>query len=325
MASFRDITGSRKAVIHLKRAILADRVSHAYLICGDSSSEKQDLAEAFAQTLQCTTLDSLLHTPSYESDDAGAGARRSLPETPDFRSSISPDAIDACGTCRSCVQAKDHNQPDLLTWTHDKPKTFSVEDARRLVDDIQIRPFNSARKVYIIPDAHLMNTEAQNTLLKTLEEPPEYAVLILLADSADMMLETIRSRCVILELDSAGHALTEDALSLAMNILLNVRDWTLPEILEAVRELSEYKLAVGDFTDLFTSWYRDILYVKATDDTKTVLHKDFTGEIQTAASLISYEGIRKILDAIETAGARLRANVNFELTMELLLLAMKES
>ena len=170
-----------------------------------------------------------------------------------------------------------------------------------------------------------MNTEAQNTLLKTLEEPPEYAVLILLADSADMMLETIRSRCVILELDSTGHALTEDALSLAMNILLNVRDWTLPEILEAVRELSEYKLAVGDFTDLFTSWYRDILYVKATDDTKAVLHKDFTREIQTAASLISYEGIRKILDAIETAGARLRANVNFELTMELLLLAMKES
>ena len=325
MASFRDITGSRKAVIHLKRAILADRVSHAYLICGDSSSEKQDLAEAFAQTLQCTTLDSLLHTPSYESDDAGAGARRSLPETPDFRSSISPDAIDACGTCRSCIQAKDHNQPDLLTWTHDKPKTFSVEDARRLVDDIQIRPFNSTRKVYIIPDAHLMNTEAQNTLLKTLEEPPEYAVLILLADSADMMLETIRSRCVILELDSTGHALTEDALSLAMNILLNVRDWTLPEILEAVRELSEYKLTVGDFTDLFTSWYRDILYVKATDDTKAVLHKDYTREIQTAASLISYEGIRKILDAIETAGARLRANVNFELTMELLLLAMKES
>lgn len=325
MASFRDITGSRKAVAHLKRAILADRVSHAYLICSDSSSDRDALAEAFAQALQCTTLDRLLHTPVYESDDAGAGARRSIPQAPDFRSSVSPDAVDACGKCRSCIQAQDHNQPDLLTWTHDKPKTFSVEDARRLVADIQIRPFSSARKIYIVPDAHLMNTEAQNTLLKTLEEPPEYAVIILLADSADMMLETIRSRCVILELESSGHTLSEDMLSLAMRILLNVKDWTLPEILEAVRELSEYKLNVGEFTDLFTSWYRDILYVKAAGSTEAVIHKDYALQIQTASSLMSYEGIRNVLDAIRTAGARLRANVNFEMTMELLLLAMKEN
>ena len=64
MAFLRDVTGSRKAVDHLRRAILADRVSHAYLICGDSASDKDVLAEAFAATLQCTTLDRLLHTPS---------------------------------------------------------------------------------------------------------------------------------------------------------------------------------------------------------------------------------------------------------------------
>ena len=110
-----------------------------------------------------------------------------------------------------------------------------------------------------------------------------------------------------------------------MRILLNVKDWTLPEILEAVRELSEYKLTVEEFIDLFTSWYRDILYVKATGSTDAVIHKDYAQQIQNASSLLSYEGIRNCLNAITTAEERLHANVNFELTMELLLLAMKEN
>ena len=302
MAFLRDVTGSRKAVDHLRRAILADRVSHAYLICGDSASDKDVLAQAFATTLQCTTLASRLQ-----------------------QSSVSADEVDACGTCRSCIQAQDHNQPDLLTWTHDKPKTFSVEDARRLVADVQIRPFSSTRKVYIIPDAHLMNAEAQNTLLKTLEEPPEYVVLLLLADSAGMMLETIRSRCVLIELDSSGAVLGEEALELGMRILLTVKEWTLPQILDAVRELSQYKLTIGQFLDLFTSWYRDLLYFKAAADPDMLLHRDYVSQIRSAAALSSYEGIQRILSALQTAAARLRANVNFELTMELLLLTMKEN
>ena len=325
MASFRNITGHKKSISFLKRAILSDRVSHAYLICGDAGSDKAAVAEAFAQTLQCMTLDRLLHGEPFESDDSGAGARRPLPGSRDMSAEISPDAVDACGKCRSCIQAADGNQPDLITWTHEKPKTFSVEDARRLAQDVQIRPFSSARKVYLIPDAHLMNTEAQNTLLKTLEEPPEYVVLLLLTDSADRMLETIRSRCVLIDIESSGRVIPEDALSLAMRILLNIRDMTLPEILEAVRELTAYKLTIGDILDLFTSWYRDILYFKASDDANGILHEEYVQEIRSAAAFASYEGIQAVLTALRTARIRLEANVSFELTMELLLLTMKEN
>ena len=198
-------------------------------------------------------------------------------------------------------------------------------DARRLVADVQIRPFSSLRKIYIVPDAHLMNVEAQNTLLKTLEEPPEYVVLLLLCDSADMMLETIRSRCVMISLESAALTMPEESLRLAMSILLNIHEWTMPEILGAVRELSGNKLMITEFLDLFTSWYRDVLYFKATGDADGILHEEYVQEIRRASAHSSYEGIQNILDALHTAGIRLKANVNFELTIELLLLSMKEN
>jgi len=324
MASFRSMTGNKKSIAFLKRAILSDKVSHAWLFCGDTGSEKNILAQAFAQALQCSTLERLLHRPLPESDDAGMGGRGRISEETDPSPSLSPDAVDACGACPSCLQAESGSQPDLITWTHEKPKVFSVEDARRLVADVQIRPFGSARKVYIIPDAHLMNTEAQNTLLKTLEEPPEYAVLLLLSDSADRMLETIRSRCILLDLESSGQILSGEARELAMHILRNIRDLTHPEILENVRELAEYKPAIEDLLDLFDSWYRDILYFKATGDANGILHEDHVPEIRAASADISYEGLQRILSALETACGRLAANVNFDLTMELLLLTMRE-
>ena len=101
MTSFRNISGHKNAIAHLRRAILADRVSHAYLLCGDGGDDKLTLAQAFAQTLQCTTLGRLLHAPALESDDAGLGARRPVRDLQDDREAISLDAVDACGKCRS--------------------------------------------------------------------------------------------------------------------------------------------------------------------------------------------------------------------------------
>ena len=148
---------------------------------------------------------------------------------------------------------------------------------------------------------------------------------MLLCDSADMMLETIRSRCVMISLESAARTMPEESLRLAMSILLNIHEWTMPEILGAVRELSDNKLMITEFLDLFTSWYRDVLYFKATGDADGILHEEYVQEIRRASAQSSYEGIQNILDALHTAGVRLKANVNFELTIELLLLSMKEN
>ena len=89
----------------------------------------------------------------------------------------------------------------LYVWTHEKPNTISVDDIRVQVnDDIAIRPYSSKYKVYIIADADVMTVQAQNALLKTIEEPPAYAVIMLLTENAEVLLPTIRSRCVMMKL-----------------------------------------------------------------------------------------------------------------------------
>ena len=301
MAAFREIPAHTGAIRRLKRAILADRVSHAYLITGDSASGKDRVAAAFAQTLQCGSL------------------RARLTET------LSLEEVDACGTCRSCRQAADGNMPDLIVWSHEKPRSFSVEDVRNLVTDVQIRPFESDRKVYILPDAHLMTAEAQNALLKTLEEPPSYVVLLLLADSADAMLETIRSRCVLIDLETTDAVPPEELTQFALPLLARIKDMQLAGINAAVAELTARKQSAGALLDLFTVWYRDVLYYKASQDTDGLLLEDSAQDIIRAASASSYEGIQTVLEAIRTARLRLAANVNYEMTMELLLMAMSEN
>ena len=108
---------------------------------------------------------------------------------------------DACGKCQSCRQAVSGNQPDIIRVTHEKPNTISVDDIREQVNnDIVIKPYSSKYKIYIIPDADMMSVQAQNALLKTIEEPPEYAVIMLLTENAEILLPTIRSRCVMIKL-----------------------------------------------------------------------------------------------------------------------------
>ena len=293
MGAFDRIPDQKHAAAILQRAILADRVSHAWLFTGPSASDLQTLALAFAAALQCTDR--------------------------------SPSSGDACMMCKSCRQAMDGNHPDIRVWSHEKARTFSVGEVRSLVQDVSIRPFSSERKIYIVPDAHLMRQEAQNALLKTLEEPPEYVVLILLSQSADAMLETIRSRCQMVELAAKSTEYDPQLRMTAEDILAGISSWDVPQIRAAVRTLEEYKTSSDSFLSLFASWYRDVLYFKASMDPDNLLFPEHLTRIRTASKNMSYEGIQSVLDGIRTAAQRLSANVDFNLTMELLLLTMKDA
>ncbi len=102
-----------------------------------------------------------------------------------------------CGVCNSCIGAKANSNPDIITVEpEDKKKTLGVERIREIIIDAYVKPFLAKRKVYIFPDASIITEQAQNAFLKLLEEPPEYAVFIIISDNADLLLETIRSRCV---------------------------------------------------------------------------------------------------------------------------------
>ena len=137
MAGFKDIVGHEQIIEHLKNAISLEKVSHAYILNGPESSGKMMIAEAFAMALQCENHD-----------------------------------VEGCMECRSCEQAIDHNQPDIIYVTHEKPNNISVDEIRaQLNNDIAIKPYSSKYKIYIIDEAEKMNQQAQNALLKTIEEP----------------------------------------------------------------------------------------------------------------------------------------------------------
>ena len=206
-------------------------------------------------------------------------------------------------------------------------------------DDIMIRPYSSKYKIYIIADADMMSVEAQNALLKTIEEPPEYAVIMLLTENAETLLPTIRSRCVMMKLRNVCVAFAQGNMGKAImlanseyfneikeevvHLLRNIDEMTVPDLMEAVKRCMIYKMEISDYLDMIAIWYRDVLIYKATRSVDRVVFSDQMKYIRERAKKSSYEGIDNILDSLEKAKARMKANVNFELTMELLLLTIK--
>ncbi|PXV84882.1 DNA polymerase-3 subunit delta' [Lachnotalea glycerini] len=329
MSGFKNIIGHKQVIEHLRSAIKLDKVSHAYILNGEEGSGKKMLASAFAMTLQCETGND-----------------------------------EPCGKCKSCIQAMNNNHPDIIWVTHEKPGSIGVDDIRvQLNNDIGIKPYSSNYKIYIINEADKLTLQAQNALLKTLEEPPAYAVIVLLTVNHEALLQTILSRCITLNLrfveddlikrylmevkqvpdykanisvafaqGNVGKAInlasTEDFDQLkddTFSMLRNMNDMEMYEVIEYIKKIAENKLNIEDYLDLITMWFRDVLLFKATNDVNSLVFKDSISDIKKQANERSYNGIENIIDAIDKAKVRLKANVNFELVMELLLLTMKEN
>jgi DNA polymerase-3 subunit delta' len=163
MPWFDDIVGEEQLKSKMK-AISQSGPSHAYLLAGERRSGKTTLAKCFAAALQCE----------------GEGEK-------------------PCGRCMSCLQVEEGSHPDVVWLSHDKEETIGVEDIRTGVnEDILLKPYRGKYKVYLIDDAQKMTVQAQNALLKTLEEPPSYGVIILISNTVEAMLPTIQSRSVLL-------------------------------------------------------------------------------------------------------------------------------
>ena len=329
MPNFKDIYGQKQIVEHFQNALKSGKISHAYIINGERSSGKEFIAKIFAMALQC------------ESGE-----------------------IEPCNECHSCKQALSGNQPDIIKVTHEKPATIGVEDIRNGVNnDVVIKPYSSKWKIYIINEAEKMTVQAQNALLKTLEEPPAYAVILLLTSNQDALLPTIQSRCVVLNMKPVSDDVVKNYLmqelhipdykadvctafargnlgkakalaaseefdnikTEAVSLLKYIRDMEITDIMSAIKKINDYKIDINDYLDILSVWYRDVLLFKATNDVNHLIFKDEIQYIKKVSNQSAYEGIEIILDALEKAKARLRANVNFELTMELLLLTIKEN
>lgn len=329
MAKFGDIIGQEQIKEHLQSALTAKKISHAYIINGEKASGKEFIARIFAMALQCENRNA-----------------------------------EPCQECHSCKQALSDNQPDIIRVMHEKPNTISVEDIRRQVNnDVGIKPYNSPYKVYIMNEAEKMTVQAQNAILKTLEEPPEYVVILLLTTNVNSLLPTILSRCVLLNMKPVSDDLVrkylmedlqipdykaeicvafargnigkakmlaaseefENVKAEALSLLKYVQEMELNEIIAAIKKISDYKLEVNDYLDIMAVWYRDVLLFKATNDVNHLIFRDEIQALRKIARRSSYEGIESVIEALQKAKNRLNANVNFELTMELLMMEIKEN
>lgn len=329
MAGFRDVIGQQQIKEHLQNALSTGKISHAYIINGEKSSGKEFIARVYAMALQC--------------EEGG--------EEP-------------CQECHSCKQALSGNHPDIIRIVHEKPNVISVDDIRAQVNsDVAVKPYSSPYKVYIISEAEKMTVQAQNAILKTLEEPPAYAVILLLTDNVNSLLPTILSRCVVLNMKPVSDAMVKEYLcsqlqvpdykaevcaafargnvgkakmlatsedfesikAEALSLLKYIQEMDLNEIVAAVKKITEYKLEIQDYLDICAIWYRDALLFKATSDMNHLIFREESQALRRTAQRSSYEGIENIIKALDTAKRRLDANVNFELVMQLLMLAIQEN
>lgn len=329
MPNYSDIIGHEDIVKHFKSSIELGKVSHAYILNGEKGAGKKTLAEVVAKSLQC------------EGGEA-----------------------DPCNTCRSCLQAESGNQPDIIWVQHEKPNVISVDEIReQIVNEVGLKPYSSKYKIFIVPDAQLMNSQAQNALLKTLEEPPEYAIIMLLTNNVNKFLPTILSRCIVLNfkpvepLDMMEYLVKQigvdqdmakfcanfaqgnlgKAVRLAISpeyqeikedavrLLRKIDEMAVDEVMEAVKRMGKYKLDVTDYIDIMAMWFRDILMLKISNSPNKMIFKDEFSVMRRQASRVSYEGIEEILEAMDKLKVRLEANVNFDIAMELMLLTIKDA
>lgn len=269
-----------------------------------------------------------------------------------------------CMECHSCKQMLSDNHPDVIHVTHEKPGSIGVDDIRKQINDtIMIKPYSSYYKIYMVDEAEKMTVQAQNALLKTIEEPPSYAVIILMTTNPDAFLPTILSRCIQLKLKplrdyvvkgylveklgvpvekaevyaafargnlgKAIHIASSEEFGelyrAVLTLLKNIKNMDLPALLEFIKKLQEDHLDINECLDFMQLWYRDILMYKVTKDMNLLIFKDEYKTVSEICSHSSYEGLEAVLEAIDKAKQRLDANVNTELALELMLLTMKEN
>ncbi|HAS74197.1 MAG TPA: hypothetical protein DCS67_08655 [Clostridiales bacterium UBA8960] len=268
-----------------KEALDRNHLSHSYLISG---SEDIELAKSIAQRILCKQE----HT--------------------------------GCGSCSSCLKLASDNHPDLMIII---PDGASIKNAQveAFQEFIYIRPFESAHKIVIFNEAHLMTERAQNRILKVLEEPPEYAVFLLLTRQMPSMLETVLSRCQILfSEDKTGAERPVHYIEKAMELLSGIESRDAGRVLEYGAYFKQEKNQVSIFLALLSSILRDIMIFRETHNYQLISTENLTilnykEQLGKCSASISRRKNIELIHMIDEIDQRIKNNMNFDLTVDKLL------
>lgn len=319
------VYGHDWAVEHLRKGLANRRIRHAYLISGPESVGKDTLARAFAQALNCTQTD---------------------------------EAARPCGECHACKLIASGNHPDLL-YTELDPNSgaLKIEEVRTVAGRLALKPFEARYRIAIFRDFDHARGPAQDALLKTLEEPPPQALLILLSAAADALLPTITSRSQVIPLRPVAADAVRDILidhkgaapdqadvlaglcggrigwairaledpelleqrERALSLLENLLDVPRAKRFDLADDLSKDKLALYPLLELWQSYWRDVLLMCENAPVPPA-NRDRRDQIERLSARLSTEEALAALQATRATLRSLSMNLNLRLALEVMFL-----
>ncbi len=325
--SFKDIVGQEKAVNILLKSLKEDKVSPSYIFVGSEGVGKKFTAVEFAKTINCLNVN---------------------------------NNLEACEICNVCNKINKQCCPDLKIIEPIKG-SIKIEQIRELRREIDLKPFEYRKKIYIIDQAEEMTIEASNCLLKTIEEPPDYAIIILICINTDSILPTIISRCQLIKfrlIDSSKirkilfnkvnleeskaelvSKLSQGSIGKAFKLisdkeyfnrrekLLDYLNKVLPGKYDSNFFINIEKILmdinnIEEMLEIILLWYRDILIIKELGIKEYIINSDKIEVLKEKSRVYSQEMLIDILDYIEQIKEFMKKNINRRLVSERLYLKM---
>ncbi len=291
---FDGVIGNQNIQNKLINSVKENKVSHSYMFVGIDGIGKKIIAKQFAKKILCTN-----------------------------------NIQEKCDECKSCIEFDSDNHPDFL-YIEPDGNSIKIEQIRYLQKKIQEKPIISNKKVYIINDANKMTIEAQNCLLKTLEEPPEYSTIILIGNNESAFLNTIKSRCMIITFRPIEDQLVKEYLEKnyqMMNITSNMLEAFQGSIGKAIilkDKIDEYQQIEKIIEELDKKNIIDIiseseLMYKDKDEIMDILEYINIVLLKLAKEKIKFVNCIKI---VEETKMRLKQNANYDMSIDNMLFNM---
>lgn len=293
---FEQILGNKKITEQLTNSIKIGNISHSYLFLGTQGIGKKMIAKEFAKMILCTSEDKY------------------------------------CGVCKSCIEFDTDNNPDFSIIEPDG-NSIKIDQIREFQKKVSEKPIISQRKVYIINDSDKMTVEAQNCLLKTLEEPPEFVTIILVGTNENAFLSTIKSRCMILHFEEISEEeilkYLEENYQIKINsqIMIKAFQGSIEKAIELKDKQEQYEkienliygLEKMDVVDLVNK--AEFLYSSKDDKTEIL---DYMEVILMNIAKTSNKYAQTI-EIVEQTKKRLAANANYDMSIDNMLFKIWET
>ena len=318
-----EVLGQEFVTEAFKKAFDNNKVSHAYIITGPDGIGKSIMAMHMASTILCKGNDK------------------------------------PCGECNACIKIIHGNHPDVKIISL-KGKSIGVDNIRDLIDEIYTKPYEGDKKVVIIKNSDRITVQGKNAILKTLEEPSKDTTIIMLAENINAILQTIQSRCQTLRMEripedkiktyllsqgveekkavtAAGLSdgivgnglkfLDEKFVKLRRDVINKAIELVQANSLEILKSLDFFinnKDKIDTVFDILTTWYRDIIMLKLIKDKNLIMNMDYYDLLVEESQKLSYNRLDSIINIINSSREKIKENVNYQLTIEVMLLSIQE-